>query len=106
MNLISGLRRYFAASKLVLGEIDAIVLEKLDEESRMLIMIAENAQRENLNDYDLVVSLVHFLAVSANKNDEEIKAFLYKIKNLADGKVKNLTLDEKKTKEKFRGNNE
>lgn len=96
--LISGLRRYFAASKLIWTEIDAIVLENLDEQSRILIMIAENAQRENLNDYDLVVSLVHFLAVTSNKNDEDLKAFLYKLKNLDDGKVKNLNLEEKKLK--------
>ena len=96
--LISGLRRYHAVCKLVLGEIDAIVLENLDEQGRMLIMIAENAQRQNLNDYDLVVSLVHFLAVSTQKTDEDIKNFLYKLKNHDSGVLKTLSIEDKKLK--------
>ena len=59
-------------------------------------MIAENAQRQNLNDYDLVVSLVHFLAISINKTDEETKSFLYKMKNHKEGGVKGLSIDDKK----------
>lgn len=97
-NLISGLRRLEAAHKLDWDSIDAIILENVSEEERILIMITENAQRQNLNDYDLVVSLIHFLGVSVKKNDEEIKAFLYKLKNTESGKVKNLTIEEKKLK--------
>lgn len=97
-DLISGLRRYESALKLNWTEIDSIVLEKLTEEGRMLIMIAENAQRQDINDYDLISSLIHFLGVAVNKTDEEIKAFLLKLKNMASGNVKTLTFDEKKLK--------
>ena len=97
-DLISGLRRYESALKLNWTEIDSIVLEELTEEGRMLIMIAENAQRQDINDYDLISSLVHFLAVAVNKTDEEIKAFLLKLKNMASDNVKTLTFEEKKLK--------
>ena len=101
--LISGLRRYKAASKLGWDEIDAVVLENIDEQTKMLIMISENAQRLNLNDYDLVVSLVHFLAISTKKTDDEVKKFLFKLKNFATGKIKDLTLDEKQLKRDLEG---
>ena len=94
--LISGLRRLRAFYKLGWTPIDAIVLEELDEESKMLIMITENAQRQNLNDYDLVVSLIHFLAVSINKTDDEVKSYLYKMKNNDEGSLKALSIDDKK----------
>jgi len=94
--LISGLRRLRAFYKLVWTQIDAIVLEELDEESKMLIMITENAQRQNLNDYDLIVSLIHFLAVSTNTSDDEVRNFLNKIKNMESGKIKSFSIDDKK----------
>lgn len=97
-DLISGLRRFEAAIKLNWSDIDAIILENLDEESRMLIMIAENAQRQDINDYDLITSLIHFLAVSASKSDDEIKSFLFKLKNYDSGGVKSLSFEEKKLK--------
>lgn len=102
--LISGLRRFHAVCKLVWGEIDAIILEDLDDQGRMLIMIAENAQRQNLNDYDLVVSLIHFLAVSTQKTDEEIKNFLYKLKNHDSGVLKTLNIEDKKLKKMLEDN--
>ncbi|MFN8578216.1 MAG: ParB N-terminal domain-containing protein [Candidatus Sericytochromatia bacterium] len=97
-DLISGLRRFEAALKLNWSEIDAIILEDLDEASRMLIMIAENAQRQDINDYDLIVSLVHFISISVNKTDDEVKAFLLKLRNHDLGNVKSLTFEEKKLK--------
>lgn len=96
--LISGLRRFESALKLNWSEIDAIVLEDLDESSRMLIMIAENAQRQDINDYDLIVSLVHFISISVNKTDDEVKAFLLKLRNHDLGNIKSLTFEEKKLK--------
>lgn len=99
--LISGLRRYKAFCKLVIPEIDAIVLENLSEESKMLVMITENAQRVNLNDYDLVVSLIHLLAVNSNISDEEAKNFLYKIKRHDEGELKVLAIDEKRLRKAF-----
>ncbi|MBC7474050.1 MAG: ParB/RepB/Spo0J family partition protein [Candidatus Sericytochromatia bacterium] len=96
--LISGLRRYEAALKLNWSQIDAITFENLDDQGRLLIMIAENAQRQDLNDYDLVNSLVHFLAVSTSKSDDDVKAFLTKLKNHDAGNVKSLDFDEKKLK--------
>jgi len=97
-DLISGLRRYESALKLNWPSIDAIILENLDEQARLLLMITENAQRSDLNDFDLVVSLIHFLAVSTDKKDDEIKTFIYKLKNLDAGNVKGLTFEEKQLK--------
>lgn len=99
--LISGLRRYEAALKLNWTEIDAIVFENLDEQGRLLVMIAENALRQDINDYDLINSMIHFLAVSTGKTDDEVKAFLFKLKNLDSGNVKNITFEEKKLKKEM-----
>jgi ParB family chromosome partitioning protein len=99
--LISGLRRFEAALKLNWTEIDSIVLENLDEQGRLLIMIAENAQRQDINDFDLVNSMIHFLAVSTDSTDDEVKAFLFKLKNLDSGNVKNITFEEKKWKKEM-----
>ena len=96
--LISGLRRFEAAMKLNWSDITAIVFDDMNEESRILIMIAENAQRMDINDYDRVNALVHYLAVSTEKTDEEIKSFLFKLKNHDSGNVKSLSFDEKKQK--------
>ena len=71
-DLVSGLRRYEAALKLNWSTIDSLVLENLDDSSRILVMISENSQRSDVNDYDLVVSLIHFLAVTTDKTDEEV----------------------------------
>ncbi len=96
--LISGLRRYEAALKLNWSDIDAIVFENLDEENRILVMITENAQRVDLNDYDLIKSLVHYVSIITHKLDDEIISFIYKLRNLDSGNVKGLTFDEKKLK--------
>lgn len=96
--LISGLRRYDAALKINWSEIDAIVFDELDEQGRMLIMIAENAQRQDLNDYDLISSLIHFMAASTGKTDDEIKSFLFKLKNHDSGNVKSFSFEEKQLK--------
>lgn len=103
-DLISGLRRYEAALKLNWSEIDSIVFENLDEESRSLIMIAENAQRQDLNDFDLVNSLIHYLGVSCHIPDDEVKNFLFKLKNHSAGNVKSLTFEEKKLKKAMEDN--
>jgi len=97
-DLISGLRRLDAALKLNWSQIDAIIFENLDEQSRSLVMITENAQRVDLNDYDLVNSLIHYAAMSTGKTDEEIVNFLYKLRNLDAGNVKNISFEEKKWK--------
>jgi ParB family chromosome partitioning protein len=97
-DLISGLRRLDAALKLNWSEIDAIIFENLDEQSRSLVMITENAQRVDLNVYDLVNSLIHYAAVSTGKTDEELVNFLYKLRNLDAGNVKNISFEEKKWK--------
>ncbi len=94
-DLISGLRRYEASLKLNWSTMDALVLENLDDSSRLLLMISENALRESINDYDLIVSLIHLLAVSTGKTDDEIKTFIYKIRNHDAGNVKALSFEEK-----------
>jgi ParB family chromosome partitioning protein len=100
-DLISGLRRLDAALKLNWSEIDAIVFEELDEQSRSLVMITENAQRVDLNDYDLVNSLIHYAAVSTGKTDEEVINFLYKLRNIDAGNVKNISFEEKRWKKEI-----
>src|SRR5690606_22944496 len=97
-DLISGLRRFEAVRKLNWQSIDALIFENLDEQSRTLIMISENAQRVDINDFDLVTSLIHYAAASTGKTDEEIKSFMHKLRNLQAGNIKDISFEEKQLK--------
>jgi ParB family chromosome partitioning protein len=95
---ISGFRRIEAVKKLGWEKISSIVIDT-DEKTALLIMLSENIQREDLNPYDEVVSLLQLIAVNLDMNEEEVKSLLYRIKNYISGNVKDLSELEKETKE-------
>ena len=80
-------------------EIPAIILEGISDADATLMMVSENLQRENLNVYDETVALLEFVSVSLNKSTEQIKSFLFKIKNFYGGKIQELSDEEKESHE-------
>lgn len=96
---IIGFRRIEAMKLLERKEIQAIVLEEITDAEALLMMVSENIQRENLNVYDETVALLEYLAVSISKTTEEVKKFLFKIKNFYGGKVQDLSEEEKESHE-------
>ncbi len=99
---ISGYRRIEAVKKLGWKEVDAIVVD-VDEKTALLIMLSENIQREDLNPYDEVVSLLQLIAINLDMEEKEIKSFLYKIKNYLSGNIKELSEEEKQMKDVIDG---
>lgn len=95
---ISGFRRLEALKKLGLEKVKAIVIDT-DEKTALLIMLSENIQREDLNPYDEVVSLLQLIAVNLDYSEEQVKSLLYRIKNYTSGNVKELSSEEKEVKE-------
>lgn len=96
---IIGYRRIEAIKLLGREVIQAIVLENISDSEALLMMVSENLQRENLNVYDETVALLEYLSVSLSKTTEEIKSFLFKIKNFYGGKIQSLTEEEKESHE-------
>ncbi len=95
---ISGFRRIEAVKKLNWQKINSIIIEA-DEKTALLIMLSENIQREDLNPYDEVVSLLQLISVNLDLSEEEVKSLLYRIKNYISGNVKELSASEKEIKE-------
>ena len=96
---IIGYRRIEAMKLLDRDEIQAVILENISDAEAMLMMVSENLQRENLNVYDETVALLEYIAVSLGKKTDEIKSFLFKIKNFYGGKIQKLDDDEKESHE-------
>ncbi|MEK7433499.1 MAG: ParB/RepB/Spo0J family partition protein [Cyanobacteriota bacterium] len=95
---IAGFRRIEAVKRLDWKKINSIILD-IDEKSAILIMLSENIQRENLNPYDEVLALLQLIAVNLELSEEEVKSFLYKIKNYISGNIKSLSNDEQEIKD-------
>ena len=96
---IIGYRRIEAIKLLEREVIQAIVLENISDSEALLMMVSENLQRENLNVYDETVALLEYLSVSLSKPTDEIKSFLFKIKNFYGGKIQSLSEEEKESHE-------
>ena len=99
---ISGFRRIEAIKKLGLDKVNCLVVDA-DEKMSLLIMLSENIQREDLNPYDEVVSLLQLISVNLELSEDEVKSLLYRIKNYISGNVKELSEDEKDTRELVNG---
>lgn len=95
---VSGFRRLEALKKLGNDKVKAIVIDT-DEKTALLIMLSENIQREDLNPYDEVVSLLQLISVNLDYSEEQVKSLLYRIKNYTSGNVKELNSEEKEVKE-------
>lgn len=96
---IIGFRRIEAMKLLEKNYIPAIILENVSDADATLMMVSENLQRENLNVYDETVALLEFISVSLDKSTDQIKSFLFKIKNFYGGKIQELSEDEKESHE-------
>ncbi len=108
---IIGYIRIKAFEYLKRDKIPAIILD-VDEETALALMISENAQREDLNDYDKLISHLEYLSFVLKKDKEEVIKTARKIFNYISGNIKSLTEKEKaegqiieKTLQKLSGTN-
>ncbi|MBK3331576.1 ParB/RepB/Spo0J family partition protein [Persephonella atlantica] len=108
---IIGYIRIKAFEYLKRDKIPAIILD-VDEETALALMISENAQREDLNDYDKLISQLEYLSFVLKKDKEEVIKTARKIFNYISGNIKSLTEKEKaegqmieKTLQKLSGTN-
>lgn len=92
---IIGYIRIKAYEYLKKDKIPAIVLD-VDEETALALMISENAQREDLNDYDKLMSHLEYLSFILGKDKEEVIKVARKVFNYISGNVKQLTPEERK----------
>lgn len=90
--LIAGERRYRAHQLIGKNEIDAIILEKSDEESAKLALI-ENIQRENLNAVETALAMKRIMADDNLTQEELAQRLGYKQSTVAN-KLRLLKLPE------------
>ncbi len=95
---LAGYRRIEAYKKLNLENIPAVVLTDIDDTTAMMITLSENMQREDLNPFDEINSLLHLIALSLNMTEEEVKAALIRIENSTKGYLKVFSLDDQEIK--------
>ena len=83
---IVGYRRLLAAKLLNWERVQAKVISCSREEA-ILMMISENIEREDLNPYDKIYSILQYLAVNMGMETSEMKSLLFRIKNYYAGNV-------------------
>ena len=76
---IIGSRRVAACKYLGLVEITAIVVENTSSNEAFLMMLTENLQREDLNPFDEVDSLIRLISHDMNIEKETIKSIIKRI---------------------------
>ncbi|WP_457623591.1 ParB/RepB/Spo0J family partition protein [Persephonella sp.] len=92
---IIGYIRLKAFEYLGRDRIPAVVID-VDDETALALMISENAQREDLNDYDKLISHIEYLSFILNKDKEEVIKIARRIFNFISGNIKDLTPEERK----------
>ncbi|SNZ02837.1 ParB family protein [Persephonella hydrogeniphila] len=92
---IIGYIRIKAFEYLKKDKIPAIVLD-VDEETALALMISENAQREDLNDYDKLMSHLDYLSFILKKDRQEVIKLARKVFNYISGNIKELSSEERK----------
>jgi len=83
---IVGYRRLLAAKLLNWERVQAKVISCSREEA-ILMMISENIEREDLNPYDKIYSILQYLAVNMGMETSDMKSLLFRIKNYYAGNV-------------------
>lgn len=78
--LVAGERRYRAAKALGLTEVPVIIKELTDRQAYQLSLV-ENLQREDLNPVEETEGVLQLLALELDQTSEEIRLFLYQMKN-------------------------
>lgn len=92
---IIGFRRIEAFKYLGKDKIPAIVLD-IPKKSALALMLSENIQRENLNEYDKVYSQVqYFQFLLGKKSLEDVIKFILRINNYKLGNIRDLDEKEK-----------
>jgi ParB family chromosome partitioning protein len=67
-----------------------------------MLMISENLQRENLNTFDEVCSVIHLIALNLDMTEDEVKNALTKVGNQERGLIiNNFSIEEKDTKDEI-----
>jgi len=85
---IAGRRRILANKRNGNTKIEAIIKkEKLDKRKFNLLVLHENTQREDLNSYDKVRSVLHFIEQEFNINQIETKKICHKVNNFNKGNL-------------------
>ncbi|RMB00060.1 ParB/RepB/Spo0J family partition protein [Hydrogenothermus marinus] len=105
---IVGYRRLQAVKKLYnetkdekWKKIQAIVLD-VDEDTAIAVMLSENIHREDLSDYDKVVSVLQLIEYKLGMSETDVKRFFNKLTNKQSGLVKEeITEEEIKTLKKL-----
>ncbi|WP_456465389.1 ParB/RepB/Spo0J family partition protein [Persephonella sp.] len=92
---IIGYIRIKAFEYLKRDKIPAVVLD-VDEETALALMISENAQREDLNDYDKLMSHLDYLSFILKKDRDDVIKTARKIFNYISGNIKELTPEERR----------
>ena len=95
---IAGARRIEAVKQLGWSEIDGKILEVTEEEA-VLLMISENLQREDINAYDEVYSILQYISMSRKASIDDTLSLLNRIRNYYSGNVNLTPLLEKQIKE-------
>lgn len=84
--LVAGERRYISGKAAELTEAPAVILELSDKEAFQLSLV-ENLQREDLNPIEETEGILELLGMELKKERSEVVSLLYKMQNLAAGKI-------------------
>lgn len=98
---IIGFRRILSAKYLGWKTIKSIVLENIDDDTAALMMLSENLHKEDPNIYDQTVKIIEYLSHCVNKTEEDVKKLLFKLRNYDGRKLKEITEEEKDTRDLF-----
>jgi len=94
--LVAGERRYRAAKEVGLSEVPAVVRD-LDNDVALQIALVENLQREDLNPVEEARGILQLLAVKLKKPIKDVTTLLYRMSNVAAGKVTNNVVSNSET---------
>ncbi len=86
--LVAGERRYLSAKAAEVVEAPVVILDLSDKEAYQLSLV-ENLQREDLNPIEETEGILELLSMSLKQEPSQIVSILYRMQNLAAGKITN-----------------
>ncbi len=86
--LVAGERRYLSAKAAEVVEAPVIILDLSDKEAYQLSLV-ENLQREDLNPIEETEGILELLSMELKQEPNQIVSILYRMQNLAAGKITN-----------------
>ena len=84
--LVAGERRYISGKAAELTEAPVVILD-LSEREAFQLSLVENLQREDLNPIEETEGILELLGMELKKERSEVVSLLYKMQNLAAGKI-------------------